>query len=93
MKWVAFWTMQNRNARILPASIPLSVAEEDILRNTADICLSVIPMAFRVPITEILRKSIIRSEEIMLKPATATINTNTISTLKSIRSSQENICG
>ena len=55
--------------------------------------LSVMPMALRVPMVDMLRKSIIRRPEIILNPATTVISNRIISTLKSIRSSQLKIWG
>ena len=68
-------------------------AEDATLRKTAAMERSVIPTDLRVPIAEMFLKSIIRSEEIILTPATRIISIRTKYTLKSISSIQEKISG
>jgi hypothetical protein len=73
--------------------MPLKTITEATRRKTFAIDRSVIPMAFRVPMVEMFRKSMMSSPEIMLKPATMVIRIKMNSTLKSISVSQSNIWG
>ena len=83
--------MQKARARAFPMSIPLPTRTAELERNTFEMDLSVIPRALRSPMVDMFSKSMIRSPEIILKPATTVISSRMKNTLKSIRFSQSKI--